>query len=281
MVHLNDGRHLAYAEYGKPEGCPVLFFHGFPGSRLQGELLHEAGVVAGKRIISIDRPGMGLSTPNDKASILSWANDIAEFTKALDLGKFALIGYSGGAPFAAACAYAIPDALTKVTLLAGFGPLYNSAIAKDVPLAQRVMGKFVSKLPITANIMMYITKTMLKKPDVLMGQMQKKLPPADQKILENQKMREMMINSTLEAFRQGIDGPADEMKLLMRPWGFNLNKIKVPVNIYHGDADTQVPIAHASIYADCIPNAHFEKIAGEGHLSIVVNQAKNLLSLNM
>ncbi len=75
-VTLPDGRVLAYEEYGDPAGFPVLSFHGGMSSRLDAAPAHEAAVAAGVRLVSPDRPGMGLSTYQPGRRLLDWPADV-------------------------------------------------------------------------------------------------------------------------------------------------------------------------------------------------------------
>ncbi|NNM60237.1 MAG: alpha/beta hydrolase [Legionellales bacterium] len=85
------------------------------------------------------------------------------------------------------------------------------------------------------------------------------------------------INPTLEAFRQGEKEPAQEMKLLFKPWGFNLEKITCPITVWHGALDTQVPLSHAKIYANLISHATLKKVPDEGHHSILKNHMAEIM----
>src|SRR3989344_8459465 len=98
---LRDGRILGYAEYGDPEGKPVFFFHGWPGARFSGKETDEAGKKSGVRIISTDRPGIGLSTYKKDRKLLDWPDDVAQLADYLKIKKFSLMGVSGGGPYAA------------------------------------------------------------------------------------------------------------------------------------------------------------------------------------
>ena len=116
-IELSDGRYLAISEYGAPGGEPVFFFHGWPGARLQGQLADEPAKKLNIRFISPDRPGFGLSDFQPGRSILDWPKDILDLADSLGLDQFAVLGLSGGAPYALACAYAIPEQLTAVGII--------------------------------------------------------------------------------------------------------------------------------------------------------------------
>ena len=123
-IRLPDGRRLGYAEYGDPAGKPVLHFHGTPDSRLEGTLpsVAEAAARLGVRLILPDRPGIGLSDFKPGRAILDWPADVLALADALNLPRFALMGLSGGGPYAAACAYKIPQRLTRVGIISGVAP---------------------------------------------------------------------------------------------------------------------------------------------------------------
>ena len=111
---LSGGRKLGFAEYGS--GTPLLYFHGHPCSRL------EARYLAGRegiRVIGIDRPGMGLSSYQPKRTLISWTDDVVSLADSLGLEKFAVVGLSGGAPYALACAYAIPERISACGIVSG------------------------------------------------------------------------------------------------------------------------------------------------------------------
>jgi pimeloyl-ACP methyl ester carboxylesterase len=120
-VTLPDGRGLGYAEYGPAEGPPVLYFHGWPSSRLEPAILGTSGI----RIISVDRPGYGLSdavSGRRNRKLADWPRDIRILLKALSISRFALFGMSGGAPYAAMVAAAMPDQVAALALVSGLGP---------------------------------------------------------------------------------------------------------------------------------------------------------------
>ena len=100
-IRLRDGRLLGYAEYGVPEGKPVLHFNGFPGTRFEASLIADAAARVGVRLIGVDRPGMGLSDFQPGRRILDWPDDVLELADALGLERFAVMGVSGGGPFCA------------------------------------------------------------------------------------------------------------------------------------------------------------------------------------
>ncbi len=147
VLRLADGRQLGYAEYGRPDGIPVFYFHGFPGSRLEARLLHASAARAGVRIIAPDRPGCGLSTYQPRRSLLDWPADVAALADALALSSFGVVGISGGGPYALACAWQLPDRLTSVTLISSLGPLDETGAVQGMGLSDRIFLSLADRLP--------------------------------------------------------------------------------------------------------------------------------------
>jgi pimeloyl-ACP methyl ester carboxylesterase len=95
------------------------------------------------------------------------------------------------------------------------------------------------------------------------------LPGIDRRALAQPGLRDPFLASYAEAFRLGSPGVAQDLRVLTRPWGFQLGSIQVPTSIHHGDADTTVPPHHARLFAAAIPGAQLDIHPGHGHFSIL------------
>ena len=117
---MTDGRTLAYNEYGDPEGQPLFYAYGGPGSRLEGAMYDEKAAEYGFRLIATDRPGMGRSTFKPDRVLLDYPQDLVELADALGIEQFGVMGHSGGGAHTTVCAYAIPERLTFNIPLCGY-----------------------------------------------------------------------------------------------------------------------------------------------------------------
>src|SRR5918996_4665095 len=133
-IRLRDGRRLGFAEWGDAGGRPLLYFHGWPGSRVEGRLADETARSRRIRMIAVDRPGMGRSDFPPRRTLVDWPDDVVEVAAAVALDRFAVLGISGGGPYAAACAWKLSDRLTRAGLVSCLTPL-------DVPGATAGMGR--------------------------------------------------------------------------------------------------------------------------------------------
>jgi pimeloyl-ACP methyl ester carboxylesterase len=130
-ITLSDGRILAYDEYGDPDGMPIIFMHGFPGSRLDWRMFNLDGSLAAglhARILAIDCPGMGRLDFKQGRELLDWPDNILELANAVllqqqpDQTKFAILAGSDGGPYGEVCAFKIPERITKTAIVCGMGP---------------------------------------------------------------------------------------------------------------------------------------------------------------
>ena len=148
-VTLPDGRELAYEVYGDPAGDPVLSFHGGLSSRLDAAPAHQAALDLGVRLISPDRPGIGRSTFQPGRRLLDWPADVAALTEALGIDRFAVMGWSCGGPYAAACGARMSDRVTAVGLLSSAVPFELVGTTKGLARDDRLLLFLVRSAPAT------------------------------------------------------------------------------------------------------------------------------------
>ena len=278
MIKLNNGRTIGLAEYGAIHGKPVFYFHGFPGSRIEIAHYDEAAKFMGLRIISLDRPGMGLSSFDTQRTILSWVDDVVTVADKLNINKFSVLGHSGGAPFVVACAYKIPDRINSAVIVSGMAPLEELTTKKGSTVSQNLVANLIKFFPSITNLMMHMTKKMIANPEKLNKQLVKQLPDVDKVILQDNKIQKEIINSLQESFKNGTSGPAQEMRLLFNAWGFNLRKVETPLVIWHGNKDKQAPICHAMAYKELVQNSTLHILENQGHHSLIRNYSNKILN---
>lgn len=280
-VVLSDGRRLAYAEYGDPHGQVVFFFHGAPGSRLMRHPDEAILKRLGLRMITVDRPGYGYSDPKPHRSLLDWQIDVAELADALSVRRFSLIGVSGGGPYAAACAYRLPERVDRVALVSCPAPFDVPGLTRSLKFGQRLQFTLAVKAPWIVRLMMnsYVTAARKATPAEVAAKLQHDLPPLEVELMRQPGMVELMIADTREAMRQGGEACAYEWGLMASPWGFRPEAIAVPVQIWHGDQDENVSLAMAQYLARVIPASNLTVCPGAGHLLALAHWEEILRSL--
>ncbi len=267
IVRLRDGRRLCYAEYGDPAETPVMFFHGFPGSRLSGALADDAGRGLAVRIIATDRPGAGRSDPQPKRTFLDWTSDVAELADALAIDRFAVAGISGGGPYVAACAYALPERVTAGAIISGVGPFEAPGATDGMSRQNRTLFWLSRRAPwLVAPPMLLLSELTKRAPDWTMTQLKKALPEADRRVLERPEIEEMFREDSAEATRQGVRPAVQESVMYARPWGFPLEGIRVPMYVWQGGMDKNVAPSMGRYQASVIPGCRLTFYEDEGHL---------------
>jgi len=271
-VTLPDGRELAYEEYGDPAGFPVLSFHGGLSSRLDAAPAHEAALAKSVRLVSPDRPGIGLSTYQPGRRLTDWPGDVEQLADALGVGRFAVMGWSAGGAYAAVCAAKMHGRVTAAALLSSAVPLDLYGTTRGLTVEDRVLLLLARRAPGVAAAVMNASIVSASNARLLRAAM-RSFPPADRSILTEWGPPDLALAFVREAVRQGTQGCVQDYRIFGDPWGFALEEIKVPVQIWEGSDDRTGPPGYRAFLQAHIPHATVTVVPGEGHLSLLPHQA--------
>ncbi|MCB0037407.1 MAG: alpha/beta hydrolase [Anaerolineales bacterium] len=277
-VQLPDGRRLGYATYGDPHGSPVFHFHGGNSSRLEGLWLAEAAEACQVRLVVPDRPGFGLSDPHPARTFLSWAADVAELADALMIERFAVMGLSGGGPHAAVVAHQLPQRVTAVAIVSGVAPPEMPQRLRGVFFPLRLNFWAARYTPSLSRRFLSMMGGSYADPDKFLQMVKQGMPRPDRELAERHpEVIHQFSTAAIESHRQGIDGDFAEWQLYVRPWGFALEEITVPVTLWYGTADTFAPAAMGQYLAQVIPHSQLQLLPDGGHFSTIYNYAEPIL----
>lgn len=265
-IKLKDGRLLGFAEYGDPKGKPLFFFHGWPDSRYSFAKIQPLVERLHVRVIAADRPGYGLSEYQPNRRLLDWPNDVIELADYLKIGKFAVLGVSGGGPYAAACAYSIPKRITKVGIVVGLGPTWLPGMLDGGQWLGNFgwanFGKHAWVRKVSAILHYANTRVGL-----LLGLHRFFFSAKTDKVIySNHAMRASIARSCKEAFRHGYKGPELDLKLYTTDYGFDIGGIKARTYLWYGAGDRNVSVNMGKYYAKKIHGSRLTIYQGEGHL---------------
>lgn len=264
VIQLKDGRKLGFAEYGDPKGKPLFFFHGWPVSRLSGAVADDAGKKLGIRIISPDRAGYGLSEFQENRQLLDWPDDVLELANNLKIKKFSVVGVSGGGPYAAACAFKIPERLTKTGIIVGLGPTWIPHALKGISLNAKIAWGSYRKSAVFRKLGA-ITQLVLARYFSVLNRFLFGAK-ADKKLYSDPEVKREVKYSFKEAFRNGIKGPEYDLYLYTHEWRFNLKDIRTPVYLWYGEEDKNVSLNMGKYYNSQIKGSKLKVYPDEGHL---------------
>jgi pimeloyl-ACP methyl ester carboxylesterase len=274
-VQLADGRRLAYEEYGDPTGSPVFFFHGWIGSRLDFAPNNALAQERGARVIAVDRPGCGESDYQATRRLLDWPQDIAAMANALGFGRFAVCGHSFGGPYVAACAHQLADRLTSVSIVAGISPLSFDGATKGMAGSMRVLLWLGGTAPAVTRPYVALMKRMTKNPVAIEKGLGSLLPDAERAMLNTPRF-DGFFDNLGEMTKHGSHGAYWDARVFLGEWGFDCADIEVPVDLYYGTEDRNIPVQMGEYYRDAIPNSSAVFYEGEGHF-VMYSRAQDIL----
>jgi pimeloyl-ACP methyl ester carboxylesterase len=255
FVTLPDGRQVSYAEHGDPAGPTVLSCHGTPGCRL-GDPGVELAERMGYRLVVPDRPGFGQSDPKPYRTLLDWPADAAGLLDALGVGSFAVVGGSGGGPYAIACGVLLGDRIDRVALVApaepADAPRHGFVPREEEALRRR--GETMARL-------------LRDDPDGFYALVVPDLSDTDREQEESidPATKDRATAMFREAFRQGADAYVEDNLIIDGRWSDLLPRLARPTRIWQGDDDNNVPDEATRWLAARIPGAELELLTGVGH----------------
>lgn len=269
-ISVRRGCKLSFAEFGPPRGRAVVWLHGTPGARRQiPESARLAAAELDVRIIGIDRPGVGLSTPHLYDSILDFTPDLQVVLDQLGTGRAAVIGLSGGGPYALAAGYTLGERVAAVGVLGGVVPTRGpDAIPGGVVELATRLAPLLPPLRWPLSLLISSIVRLGRPVAPLLIELYARLSPeADRRIFERPEIRAMFLDDLIGNSRRGLQAPVCDVILFTRPWGFSLADVDVPVHWWHGDADNIVPLSHARRAVPMLPRASLTVWPGQSHLA--------------
>jgi pimeloyl-ACP methyl ester carboxylesterase len=269
-VPVRDGRFLGVAEWGPPSAeQTVVWFHGTPGARRQ---VPEAGrriaFERGVRILGVERPGVGLSTPHLYHRLLDFTDDLAVLLDKLGVGRFSTVGLSGGAPYALAGACRFGDRVPTVGILGGVVPSGGEEGTGGglVSVATRLKPLLPLLHEPVGALLTGVFRSIRPVGGPALDLYARFSPPGDREVLKVPENKEMFLDDLINSGRHSMRAAAYDAILFTRHWGFSVQEVTTPVTWWAGDEDNIVPLAHAQHIAPLLPNCDLRVRPGDGHL---------------
>lgn len=268
-VAMSDGRRIGFAEFGSATGRALFWLHGTPGARRQ--IPTEARAFAatnGFRIIGLDRPGVGSSTPHRYGSVADFADDLIVVADSLGIGEFAVIGLSGGGPYALSVAHRHPERVITAGILGGVAPTVgpDRVAGGAMRLGQatapllRVAGKPIGK---ALSSVLSVARPIAEPAISVYGRLS---PQGDRELLARPEFRAMFLDDLLHGGSRRMQAPFADIVVFAQDWGFRVPEVVVPVRWWHGDRDHIIPYRHGEHMVSLLPDAALHTMHGESHL---------------
>jgi pimeloyl-ACP methyl ester carboxylesterase len=279
IVQLQNAGRIALDEYGDPLGQPVFFCHGWPSSRMMGVLTEEAACDLGLRIISPDRPGVNESAFQTKRTLLHWPSLLQELADELGIAKFRMLAISGGAPYAYASAWSMPERVEIISIVSGVPPISELAAHDGLLGLYRWMLALYRHRPELLRKCFYLARPFAARriPIRLRPMLLKLLQPCDAAVLRDARAFEACFESQRRAWRASAEGVMADAEIYARPWGFALEEVRVPVQLWHGKTDRTFSYHLAEQVARRLPDCRAHFIEAAGHYSLPIRHMHEIL----
>lgn len=274
VVEAPGGRTLSVETHGAPEGQPVFLLHGTPGSRHgpnpRGIVLYRLGI----RLICYDRPGYPGSSRFRARRVSDAVVDVEAIANHFGIDRFSVVGRSGGAPHALACAALLKDRVICAAALGSLAPYkaegldWRAGMAKSNVEAYEYAAEDLSALEATLGERAVHVRG---DSESLLKELWPELVGHDKNVIGDIGLRRIIAKTHAEALRESAHGWIDDVIALSRPWGFKLSDITAPVKLWHGSDDVFSPKDHTYWLAKRIPTADPDVETGVAHFGAVEN----------
>lgn len=263
-------RQIVYAEYGRPNGEPVVFLHGTPGSHRLGALLHPAARAHDVRIIAPSRPGYSASSPWSTRSLRDTADSILPVLDDAGVRTAGLVGFSGGGPHALAMASECPRRVTRVDLVSGATP---PEISAETPRLQRLLGGLATRTPAVLRSLFrgQALAASHLDPSFVVAQY-----TADESVVSDD-TAELVRADLCEAFARHRSGAVTDLRNAATTWGLDYEAVNPEIRVWHGQMDTNVPVGDARRFVHALPGAELRVFADADHLQTLLRSASDVL----
>jgi pimeloyl-ACP methyl ester carboxylesterase len=271
-VTTADSRALEVLVEGPSDGFPLVYHSGTPSGAVSFPRLTQAAAATGLRTVTFSRPGYGTSTPQPGRTVGDVAADVVAVLAALGLERFVTLGWSGGGPHALACAALLPEACQGAATLAGVGPYGDAGVLDWLDgMGADNVAEFGAAIEGEAALTGYLAPQCESLAQVTGAQIADAfgdlVPDVDRRALTGD-IADYVAESCRHAVLQGVGGWRDDDLAFVRPWGFTLDTITVPVAVWQGRLDKMVPFAHGQWLAANVAGARAHLYDDEGHVSL-------------
>ena len=271
-ITLSDGRNLGYDEIGTPDGVAVLYVHGSPDSRRARHPDDSMAEQMGVRLVAVDRPGAGLSSPNAMGTVGSFASDAIALADHLGIEAWRPLAWSAGSIFALAIAARHPDRVDRLAVAAGLVPFeaYATAgILDDADGGRWMVAELGQELgpaglaEMAAPMMApYPCDEALAREHVL----ESADPSRRAALLGIPGAVDLLAAGVADSVAGGLGGITRDLELQVEPPDVDWTAIEAPVDLWYGENDTTAPPAFGRWWAERLRWAELTVVRDTGHM---------------
>mgnify|MGYP006283328723 CR=1 FL=1 len=272
VVSIDRDRQIAYAEYGRSDGAPVVFLHGTPGSHRLGALLETAAREHGVRVLAPERPGYGRSSLWPDHSVRDAADFLTPVLDDAEVQTTGLIAFSGGSSYALSFAATQPDRVDRVDIVSGATP---PDVSDGTPAIQRLLAGLATTAPLVLRGLFRGQAWFANHLDPSFVVAQYTAEANAETVPDD--AAEIVKEDFVEAFARHRRGAVTEFRDTATDWGIDFGEIRSTVELWHGEIDTNVPIAGVRRLKRKIPTAEVRVRDDADHLQTLLRSIPDVL----
>lgn len=251
---------------------PVLAFHGTPGAHSKYAVASAEAGKQGLKLIAVDRWGYGRTDVHADPTLAAFAADMEAAADALGIERFGVIGISGGGPYAAAVAAAMPHRVRAVALVSPVGPITGMASPPRLNAIHHISFRVLPRIPGAIGFVFKLFRqVVLHAPLASVRLAAGRGMSADREIVADHAFATDLGRTFAAGLAASSRGPVIDMQLFSRPWNVDLRQVACPVRIWIGEQDRNVPIAAVEALTAAIPGAELTQLGPHGHYWIARN----------
>lgn len=261
VLPAQDGRRMAFLDYGPMSGRPVCVFHGFIAGRSLPPGLVRALHRRGYRPVALQRPGFGLTDPARGDYLAQASADLLALTEALGGEPVAVVARDGGTAAALDFARRHPDRLSGAVVL---NPRPPEGVREraHIPVL-KLTGSLLRHPHLIGGIGELLRRQ--TRTDLVEAQLRRALQPwaADREALEDPAIRDQLVRDIQAQFAHTSAGFAAEHALYARDWSVPELSGQAPWTLLFSEGLGDAPRAPWA----GLPGAEFRVIDGAGVLA--------------
>ncbi|MFA9417504.1 alpha/beta fold hydrolase [Natrinema sp. HArc-T2] len=270
---LDEGRHLAYTRYGRPDGVPVVFLHGTPGSHRLGALFETVAREQGIRLLALERPGYGHSTPWPSRSLRDAGTVVSAVLDDANIERAGLVAFSGGGPHALATAVTRPDRVTRVDIVSGAVP---PDVIEDQPATQQLLAGLATRVPTVLRGLFRGQAWLAARLDPSVVVSQYTAAGGAESIPDD--AAAIVQADFVTAFARHRNGAVTDFRNTVSDWRVDLADLETDVCFWHGENDTNVPIDGVRRLTAQLPTATLRVLDEADHLQTLLQSGPDVLA---
>jgi pimeloyl-ACP methyl ester carboxylesterase len=284
MDFLGEGTLLRTTEpirvmrYGNPDGFPVLYFHGYPGSHYEAHLAEPVTRRLGFALYALDRPGYGASPAQPELRLADWPSFQKKLVETLGFSRYGVLAVSGGAPYAYAQHHEADSHLVFTIILCGLPPVTGPLDYRRLPFLMRAHAILLRRAPrLVAGEADWIAKRVRSEPDWLWRRVYRQVDACDREVLADPRIHSLLGQSWRAALSTGGQGLVQDLVRYLSPWPYSgPPQRRTPLWVFHGGKDRIVSSDRVLDFASGIQGAELRLIENEGHFSLPLRREDEL-----